>query len=233
MKYINGILIIGILFFTNCKENNSSKELGKEKLEFNQRLANELKDMSEIDQIAAYIPQGKYKELSQLEWKIFKDSVFTANQKRIEKIFNKNGFPGYDLVGKEGSMNFWLIVQHSDHNPDFQKRVLDKMKIEVEKGNAKSSNYALLVDRVNKNQGDKQIYGTQVSYNMMTGQAYIKDLTDSLTVNKRRKKMGLDPLENYLNAMTQSHYEMNKEHYNQKGITEPKLYQLKSSKDNP
>ena len=162
MKYINGILIIGILFFTNCKENNSSEKLVKEKLEFNQELANELKEMSEIDQIAANIPQGKYKELSREEWKTFKDSVFTSNQNRIEQIFSKYGYTGYDLVGKEGSMNFWLIVQHSDHNPDFQKRVLDKMKIEVEKGNAKPSNYALLVDRVNKNQGDKQIYGTQV-----------------------------------------------------------------------
>jgi len=227
MKYINGILIIGILFFTSCKERNLSKEVGKEKIEFNQGLANELKEMAKIDQVAAYIPQGKYKELSRAEWKSFKDSVFTSNQIRVEKIFNKYGFAGYDLVGKEGSKNFWMIVQHSDHNPDFQKKVLDKMKIEVKKGNAKSNNYAFLVDRVNENQGDKQIYGTQVSYNSRTGQAYIKNLADSLMVNKRRKEMGLDLLENHLNDMTVAHYEMNKEHYNQKGITEPKLYPIK------
>ena len=63
MKNKIGVLIFGILIFTSCKENNSSKELEKDKMEFNQGLADELKKMSEIDQIAAYIPQSKYKEL--------------------------------------------------------------------------------------------------------------------------------------------------------------------------
>jgi len=224
MKYVSGSLLIGLILFGSCKEMTSSKEVVKEKVEFNQELANELKEMYEIDQIAAYLPQGKYKELSREEWKIFKDSVFTTNQKRLKEIFDKHGYVGYDLAGKEGAQNFWAIVQHSDHNPNFQKRVLEKMKIEVEKGNVKPSHYALLIDRVNNNSGEKQIYGTQVSYNTNTGQAYIKDLADSLTVNKRREKMGLESLENYLNSMTQAHFEMNKKHYINEGVTEPKLY---------
>lgn len=212
--------------FMSCKKNDAPKKSEKEKVAFNQALANELNQMSKIDQVAAYIPQGKYKKLSIEEWKSFKDSVFTTNHKRLEEIFNKYGYTGYNLVGKEGANNFWVIAQHSDHNPNFQKRVLDKMKIEVEQGNANPSSYALLVDRVNKNQGGQQIYGTQVSYNKNTGQAYIKDLADSSTVNERRKKMELEPLENYLNEMSQAHFEMNKEGY-LKGITKPKLYQIK------
>ena len=119
------------------------------------------------------------------------------------------------------------MVQHSDHNPDFQKEVLEKMKIEVDKGNAKPGNYGLLVDRVQLNTGKKQVFGTQVTYNMETGQAYPRDLEDSLHVNKRRKSIGLKPIEEYLNGMTEMHFEMNKEYYLKKGVTEPKLYKLK------
>ena len=223
MKKIFGILIIGLSFF-GCKENSSEKEEIKQKIEFNQDLADELKKMAEVDQIAAYIPQGEYEKMSNEEWNSFKDSVFTTHQKRLKQIFDKYGFVGFDLAGEEGSGNFWLMVQHSDHNPNFQKEVLEKMKIEVDKGNAIPSNFGLLVDRVNLNTGKKQIYGTQVTYNMETGQAYPKPLEDSLKVNERRKPIGLEPIEEYLNGMTEMHFEMNKKYYSEKGITEPKLY---------
>jgi len=80
----------------------------------------------------------------------------------LKKIFDQYGFAGFDLVGEKGSSDFWLIVQHSDHNPEFQLEVLEKMKIEVDKGNADSRNYALLLDQVKLNTGHAQIYGTQV-----------------------------------------------------------------------
>lgn len=223
MNKIYRILLVGILII-GCKQKDTDKKVTGDKVEFNQDLVDELKKMAEIDQVAAYIPQGKYKKLSQEEWNSFKDSVFTTHQKRLLKIFKKNGFVGIDIAGNEGSMNFWLMVQHSDHNPDFQKEVLKKMKIEVDKENADPSNYGLLVDRVKLNTGHAQIYGTQVTYNMHTGQAYPKKLADSVTVNKRRKSIGLEPIEIYLNDMSKMHFEMNKEGYIKLGITEPKLY---------
>ena len=227
MKQALAILLIGLLLI-GCKEKTSNeKESQEKKVEFNQNLADELSRMAEVDQIAAYIPQGEYKKMSNEEWNSFKDSVFTTHQKRLKQIYDEYGFVGFDLAGEDGSRNFWLMVQHSDHNPDFQKEVLEKMKIEVDKENAIPSNYGLLVDRVNLNTGKKQVYGTQVTYNMETGQAYPKPLEDSLKVNERRKSIGLEPIEVYLNSMTEMHFEMNKENYLKKGVTEPKLYELK------
>lgn len=225
MKKIIGILIVGLLLF-GCKEKTSEKREIKEKIEFNQELANELKKMAEIDQIAAYIPQGEYKKMTDIQWNSYKDSVFTTHEMRLKQIFKQYGFVGFDLAGKEGSQNFWLMIQHSDHNPDFQKEVLEKMKIEVDKGNAKPSNYGLLVDRVMLNIGKQQVYGTQVDYNMETGQAFPRNLKDSSEVNKKRKSIGLEPIEEYLNGMSEMHFEMNKEGYIKKGITEPKLYKI-------
>jgi len=130
-----------------CKNKSPEVNRTEKKVVFNQELADELKQMAEVDQIAAYIPQGKYKELSQEAWNAFKDSVFTTHQKRLNQIFEKYGFVGFDLASENGSNNFWLMVQHSDHVPDFQKKVLEQMKIQVEKGNAFPGNYGLLVDQ--------------------------------------------------------------------------------------
>lgn len=227
MKQTLALLLIGLLLI-GCKEKISNeKKTQEKKVEFNQNLAAELSRMAEVDQIAAYIPQGEYKKMSNEEWNSFKDSVFTTHQKRLKQIYDEYGFVGFDLAGEDGSRNFWLMVQHSDHNPDFQKEVLEKMKIEVDKENAVPSNYGLLVDRVNLNTDKKQVYGTQVTYNMETGQAYPKPLEDSPKVNERRKSIGLEPIEEYLNSMTEMHFEMNKEFYLKKGVTEPKLYELK------
>jgi hypothetical protein len=207
-----------------CKEKTVNKKLVEEKVEFNQDLADELRKLAEVDQIAAYIPQGEYKRLSEKEWNSFKDSVFTTHESRLIEIFKENGFVGFDLVGKGGSSNFWVMVQHCDDNPEFQSEVLKKMKVEVDKGNASPRDYAYLVDRVKLNTELEQVYGTQVSYNFEICQAYVKNLADSSNVNERRKSVGLERLEEYLNSMSKSHFLMNKQIYLDKGITEPKLY---------
>jgi hypothetical protein len=189
-------------------------------------LKNELEEMVQVDQIAAYIPQGKYKEYTREQWDNFKDSVFTTHKVRIESMFNKYGFLGYNKVGKAGSNHFWLLVQHCDKYPEFQKKVLQLMDKEVKRGNADSNNYAYLYDRVKVNAGEKQLFGTQVTYETeTTGRAIPKiGLVDSINVDKLRKEYGLEPLKDYLNEMTTAHYEMNMEHYQKIGITKPSLY---------
>jgi len=223
MKRLLLFLIAGLLLL-NCSQTFSQNKKNERKIEFNQELADELKSMMEIDQIAAGIPipQGKYKDWTMLS--NFKDSVFTTHKKRLEEIFEKFGYPGYSLVGEKGAQDFWVMVQHCDSDPAFQLRVLQKLKIEVDNKNASGSCYGLLTDRVKINTGEKQIYGTQVIYNSL-GQAYPKSLADSVNVNKRRAEVGLDPIEEYLNAMTQMNFEMNKEYLKSIGITKPTLYE--------
>ncbi|MFD2917126.1 DUF6624 domain-containing protein [Psychroserpens luteus] len=225
MNKIFGIILISLTLF-GCKQKSAEENVAEEKIEFNKELADELEKMAEIDQLVASnaFPPEKYSHLTQQKWEKFKDSVYLKNQKRAKEILDKYGFVGFDLAGENGSRNFWMVAQHSDHNPEFQKEVLKEMKKEVDKQNAISTNYGLLVDRVNLNTGQPQIYGTQVTYNMNNGQAYPKKLTDSINVNSRRKSIGLEPIEEYLNGMSEMHFEMNKENYLSKGITEPTLY---------
>lgn len=195
------------------------------KTRFNQSLIIELDSMAKLDQLAAWnaFPPEGYEDFSQDKWNAFKDSIYRTHQSRLAEIFERYGYPGFDLVGKKGETNFWVMVQHSDFDPDFQYRVLEKLKIEVDNKKADSRHYALLLDRVNLYTNKEQIYGTQVTYNDF-GQAYPRDLYDSLGVDKRRHEVGLDPLIDYLNRMTTMHFEMNKDNLREKGILEPMIY---------
>ncbi|MBP7185018.1 MAG: hypothetical protein KBA06_05890 [Saprospiraceae bacterium] len=181
-------------------------------------LKNELKEMVKTDQIAAFHWEK--------EWEGYKDSIFTMHKIQAEKMFNKYGYLGYNQVGKEGSDDFWLIVQHCDKFPDFQRKILKAMDNEVKKGNANPNNYAYLYDRIEVNAGRKQLFGTQIDYEVnSTGRAFPRfGLLDSTNVDKIRNEYNLSPLKEYLNQMTTMHYEMNKEHYQKMGITKPDLY---------
>lgn len=183
-----------------------------------------LNNMVDIDQVASSPPNGENTKLRKEVWKKKQDSIYSNNKVIISEYFKKYGFLGFDRVGKEGSFNFWLLVQHCDKYPEFQKRVLKSMEIEVKKNNANADNYALLYDRVKINSRKKQLFGSQVVYNEF-GQAKPKNgLIDSVNVDLIRKKYGLEPLKDYLNFMTESHYQMNQDYYKKKGINTPQLY---------
>lgn len=217
-------IILVFIFFLGCNK-AIEKSIDKD-------LVKHLQEMVKVDQfVASYaFPPKEYNHFSQKQWERFKDSVYRTNEVQLQKIFNDKGFVGYDIGGEKGSKNFWLLVQHCDHNPAFQNEVLQKMKLEVTKNNANAENYAFLTDRVKINTGEKQIYGTQVAFNSKIAQAYPIKLKDSINVNKRRKAIGLEPLEKYLDEATLIHFEMNKEAYLKMGIKAPKLYIKKTLK---
>ena len=190
---------------------------------FNPSLADSLAKWAVLDQTAAGPRMGRFKDMTAAQRTHYNDSVFLANELRVSAVFGKYGFPGYDLVGEKGSNNFWLIVQHCDKNVSFQQKVLKAMKKELPRHNADPKNFAYLADRVSLNTGRKQIYGTQLIYNTDSCQAIPKPLEDSLNVDKRRTALGLEPIESYLNWMSQAHFEMNKAVYEKKGIHQAKL----------
>ena len=162
MKYIYSLALIFLLIF-GCKTRNIDT-VTAQKIPYNDSLAKELSKMVRVDQNAVLEFENRISKLSPEQLQSFQDSVFAVNHLRVKDIFDEHGFVGYDLAGREGSRAFWLLVQHSDINPKFQRKVLSKMKIEVSKGNANSTEYGLLVDRVNINKW--------VNAGMMTGDGW-------------------------------------------------------------
>jgi hypothetical protein len=195
-----------------------------------QHIVDELKSIKAIDQEYSGIPPQEMTDKYgyNLAWKIFlkkRDSIGLSNQERIKKLYETYGYLGYDKVGKEASQNFWISIQHADNDIEFQQEMLIALKAEISKNNASKSEYAMLEDRVNVNLGNKQKFGTPVTYNAY-GQAIPKNgLIDSVNIESFRKEYDLPPLLEYYNEMTRMYFEMNKSNMTERGITEPKLYQ--------
>jgi hypothetical protein len=135
---------------------------------------------------------------------------YARHQPVLERIVRQYGFPGFRQVGQTSSHNFWLLVQHADAHPEFQRAVLGLMKREVARKNASAANYAYLVDRIATNAGQLQEYGTQLSYaGPGIGQAQPRPLRDPQNVDKRRAALGVEPLADYLRTSNMLHQQMN------------------------
>lgn len=174
------------------------------------RLSKTLDSLAYVDQwpmqrLMQQQPDSAGRDLVQVE----KDN-YARHQPVLEQMVRRYGYPGFRQVGEKSANNFWLLVQHADAHPDFQRRVLQLMLVEVKRKNVNPSNYAYLTDRVAINAGQPEEYGTQVEYKGPgLGRAVPKSLRDPARVNQRRAAIGMDPLEKYLEMMTQLHVQMN------------------------
>ena len=79
---------------------------------------------------------------------------------RMKEIVKQHGWPTNSMVGSDGATAAWLLVQHADHDPKFQRHCLELMK-KVPAGEVSTVDLAYLTDRVLVNEGKKQLYGTQ------------------------------------------------------------------------
>jgi hypothetical protein len=80
---------------------------------------------------------------------------------RIKEIVAQDGWPGRSLVGEEGAHAAWLLVQHADADPAFQRSCLDLMQAAFANGEVTARELSFLTDRVLLKEGKPQMYGTQ------------------------------------------------------------------------
>ena len=125
----------------------------------------------------------------------------SLNTFQVRKIYQKYGFPNFDLVGEKGSNKFWILIQHQDKFPALQDSILTLMKIEVDRGKASPADYAYLIDRVKVNTGQLQIYGTQMVVNVTSTSYEPKPVIEIEKLDERRKSVGLPPMAEYINTM--------------------------------
>jgi hypothetical protein len=124
-----------------------------------------------------------------------------ANLPWLRQVITDVGWPGKSLVGEDGTQAAWLLAQHADRDPAFQRRCLDLLTAAVERGEATAVQQAYLTDRVLLHEGQPQEYGTQAI--ARDGQFVARKLRDPDHVDERRARAGLSPLAGYLARMTE------------------------------
>lgn len=122
-----------------------------------------------------------------------------ANSEWLKTIVEAHGWPKRSAVGERASQAAWLLAQHADADPVFQLQVLRLMEPLVEQREVSPANYAYLYDRVMLKLAGTQRYATQAQ--CRGGKRQPLPLESEYTVAEERQKMGLTPLESYLQFM--------------------------------
>jgi hypothetical protein len=127
-------------------------------------------------------------------------SVDADNLAWLKEVVTEVGWPGRSMVGGDGAHAAWLLAQHADQDPSFQRRCLDLLSQAVAGGEASSAELAYLTDRVLLAEGKPQEYGTQF---IGCERGWIpRQLRDPEGVDERRAQMGLETLADNASRMS-------------------------------
>ena len=123
-------------------------------------------------------------------------AIDADNLQWLRGTVTEHGWPGHSLVGAEAANAAWLLAQHADLDPAFQRQCLELLTEAAERGEATAGQAAYLTDRVLIAEGKPQEYGTQV-IGRKDGWEPV-NLRDPQTVDERRATASLGPLAAYL-----------------------------------
>jgi hypothetical protein len=130
-----------------------------------------------------------------------REQVDREHEAPLKAIFERYGVPTYTMVGVEAASSFVIMVQHQ--SPEFRRRVLPKLKANVEAGQADSGYYAMVYDRSSREAGRKQLYGEYLECNEENPTLHETPIEDEEHVNVRRAGVGLMRVELYTRWLTE------------------------------
>ncbi|XZF12986.1 DUF6624 domain-containing protein [Chitinophagaceae bacterium MMS25-I14] len=138
---------------------------------------------------------GKDASIINLLWRTKKD-IRIENQKKLAAIVNTIGWPRISVVGKEAADAACVIVTHAD--AETKRKYLPLIKDACSEKDAGWDYYAFIYDQVQTGSHKKQLYGTQVAQDFITGKYSLLPIEDAANADKRRQELGLQPLAAYL-----------------------------------
>lgn len=162
----------------------------------NNTIRDELLEMQEMDQEAR--SKLNVKTISKDLWTEIQE-IDTKNGQRLKEIVGQYGWPKVSSIGEDGSSALWLLVQHQDHDVTFQKQCLHLLKTAVQEHEASPKSLAYLTDRVNMNENQPQVYGTQ--WMQEDGKFFLYCVEDMEHLDQHRSEMGLCTIEEYKKEM--------------------------------
>lgn len=128
------------------------------------------------------------------------EDIDRFHTEHLKAILKQYGWITISKFGKEADHQAWLLVQHADRDPNFQKRCVSTLEKLWPLNETDRKNYAYLYDRIAVNHGLKQRYGTQAK--IENDQIELLPFEDSFDdLNERRREVKLGPIEEYLKIL--------------------------------
>ena len=137
---------------------------------------------------------GQSKEVAEIIKRMSEqDSI---NLVKVELIINKFGWLGANVLGIDGNETLFFVIQHADSAT--REKYLPIMREAVKRKNAKANELALLEDRFALEHHKKQLYGSQLYWDMKENKVYVFPMIDPANIDKIRAAVGLTSMNAYL-----------------------------------
>jgi len=127
---------------------------------------------------------------------VLQDKYDSLNISDINRLIEKYGNPNVANIGKKRLGNFITILMHTE--TESQLRYYPYIKQLFVQNLIDNERYAYLTDRILVKKGKKQMYGTQLRFDNKQNKYIVFPIKDIKNIDKRRKKMGMEPLNKYI-----------------------------------
>lgn len=116
----------------------------------------------------------------------------------LRAVVANYGWPRRSVFGDTAAEAAWLILQHSPSN-EFREQMLPILENEASHGEVKSSEVAMLFDRIAVSQGRPQRYGTR--FEVKGGRLQADPIADVAALDSLRASVGLPPMAAYVKLL--------------------------------
>ncbi len=120
----------------------------------------------------------------------------------LKQVVAEKGWPTRSMVGNDGASAAFYIAQHATLDPAFQDKVSGLLQAAVTADEADSGQFAILKERVSRQQGKPQVYGTQFQNNE-DGSLSLQRTGDLKELNARHESVGLPSIEEFKQQMSE------------------------------
>ncbi len=149
-----------------------------------------LLNMKEQDQLA----RARFMRDQSRENETIMETLDSEHTEKLKAIIAQYGQVDSHDIGQDGLNAFSLILLHSP-NIKFKEKMLPFIETRYANGELEGQDYALLIDKILVNKGEKQYYGTQ--FILKHGQYVPEEIIDASKVDARRQAVGLPSLAEY------------------------------------
>lgn len=115
-----------------------------------------------------------------------------ANASRLRQMIAVFGWPGFALVGDQGSRAAWRLAMHSYAEPDFMRHCRDLIDLATQNEDAPRWQFAMIDDRIRVYEGKPQRYGTQLRHGADGIEPH--PIENEGRIDSMRTQAGLPPL---------------------------------------
>lgn len=159
-------------------------------LKYDSSLAKLMELVYESDQLTRSLASSNSGKNDKIYFTQFENEII------VDSIYNKYGWLSPSQIGFKGSQAMFLVVQHG--NLKLQLKWQNRIKQGVSECYLIPECYALLTDRILISQSKKQIYGTQLKWNVASKKYEPFPILDTSKVDYLRNKLGMVDLKMYL-----------------------------------